>query len=131
MDPPFRPAEIPPHPPRIIIIKNDDDNTVINILTNGYRSISWWNETKLFLDKGFRVLTIDNLSTGFRSKIPNSVELIEGDAGDENIIKKLFNYKIDGIIHIAGQSSGQISFEKPVYDLKTNALSTLLLLILI
>jgi len=83
---------------------------------------------KLFLDKGFKVLTIDNFSTGFRSKVPNGVELIEGDVGDENIIKKIFNYKIDGIIHIAGQSSGQVSFENPVYDLKTNALSTLLLL---
>ena len=83
---------------------------------------------KSFLDKGFKVLSIDNFSTGLRSNIPNGVDLIEGDVGDENIIKELLNYEIDGIIHIAGQSSGQISFENPVYDFKTNALSTLLLL---
>ena len=32
------------------------------------------------------------------------------------------------IYHIAGQSSGEISFENPVYDLQTNTQSTLLLL---
>jgi len=83
---------------------------------------------KSFLDKGFNVLSIDNFSTGLKSNVPNGVDVIEGDVGDENIIKELLNYKIDGIIHIAGQSSGQISFENPVYDFKTNALSTLLLL---
>tara|TARA_Y100000034_G_scaffold98104_1_gene120029 strand:+ start:4570 stop:5517 length:948 start_codon:yes stop_codon:yes gene_type:complete len=33
------------------LIKENDNNTVINILTNGYRSLSWWNKSKLFLDK--------------------------------------------------------------------------------
>ena len=32
-------------------IKKEDCNSVINILTNGYRSVSWWNKSKLFLDK--------------------------------------------------------------------------------
>ena len=40
----------------------------------------------------------------------------------------LLDYKFDAIFHIAGQSSGEISFEDPVYDLQTNTQSTLLLL---
>ncbi len=36
--------------------------------------------------------------------------------------------RFDAIIHIAGQSSGEVSFENPIYDLQSNVQSTLLLL---
>tara|TARA_B110000467_G_C18336488_1_gene498378 strand:+ start:4241 stop:5209 length:969 start_codon:yes stop_codon:yes gene_type:complete len=77
---------------------------------------------------GHSVVTIDNLSTGIKSNIPNGVKLIEGDCQDEGVINQLINYEFDAIFHIAGQSSGEISFDNPVYDLQTNAQSTLLLL---
>lgn len=75
-----------------------------------------------------QVVTIDNLSTGKREVVPKGCIFIEGNDFDENIINQLDKYKFDSIIHIAGQSSGEISFEKPVYDLQTNAQSTLMLL---
>ncbi len=82
---------------------------------------------KLIL-QGNKVITIDNLSTGNIDNVPENCIYIKGDVYDENIIKQLENYKFDAIIHIAGQSSGEISFENPVYDLKTNTQSTLMLL---
>ena len=33
------------------IIKEIDPNSVVNILTNGSRTINWWNRTKPYLDK--------------------------------------------------------------------------------
>ena len=80
------------------------------------------------LVKNNNVTTIDNLSTGFESNIPKGVNFINGDCSDIETINKLNNQKFDCIFHIAGQSSGEISFENPAYDLKTNTLSTLLLL---
>lgn len=80
------------------------------------------------IDNKFEVVTIDNLSTGYREHIPSGVEFIEGSTYDSKVIKKLEGVKFDAIIHIAGQSSGEISFENPVYDLQTNCQSTLLLL---
>ena len=77
---------------------------------------------------GHSVVTIDNLSTGFRENIPEKVDLIEGDCSDKETIGQLDKYQFDTIFHIAGQSSGEISFEDPIYDLQTNAQSTLLLL---
>tara|TARA_B100000767_G_scaffold251948_1_gene255356 strand:- start:14702 stop:15634 length:933 start_codon:yes stop_codon:yes gene_type:complete len=77
---------------------------------------------------GHFVVTIDNLSTGFTSNIPKGVVFIEGDCQDKKTINKLTKYKFDAIFHVAGQSSGEISFDNPVYDLQTNAQSTLLLL---
>ena len=75
-----------------------------------------------------KVITIDNFKTGFKRNIPKGVVLIEGDCSSEEIILKLNKYRFDCIFHIAGQSSGEISFDDPVYDLNTNTKSTLLLL---
>jgi UDP-glucose 4-epimerase len=80
------------------------------------------------LEQGNRVVTIDNLSTGYFENIPKGVEFIEGDCANPNIYEKLPQYKYDAILHIAGQSSGEISFNDPIYDIRANAESTLLLL---
>jgi UDP-glucose 4-epimerase len=78
--------------------------------------------------KNYDVVTIDNLSTGYEENIPSSVEFIRGDCHDPSVIAQLRNKRFDAIIHIAGQSSGEISFEDPAYDLQTNTQSTLMLL---
>lgn len=76
------------------------------------------------LKLGNSVVTIDNLSTGREDIIPQGCIFIKGNDYDIEIIKQLDKYRFDSIIHIAGQSSGEISFEKPVYDLQTNTQST-------
>jgi len=83
---------------------------------------------KKLLTAGHKVVTIDNLKTGKRELIPESVTFLEGNDYDENIIKQLNQFDIDAIVHIAGQSSGVISFEDPMYDLNSNVTSTLMLL---
>jgi len=83
---------------------------------------------KKLLEKGNRVVTIDNLSTGLEEAIPQGVVFYKGNCQDIDIINRLNEYFFDAIYHIAGQSSGEISFDDPVYDLQTNAQSTLLLL---
>jgi UDP-glucose 4-epimerase len=80
------------------------------------------------IGEGHYVVTIDNLSTGFKENIPDGVDFIQGDCGDAFIYEKLPNKKYEAIFHIAGQSSGEISFDDPIYDIRTNAESTLLLL---
>ena len=83
---------------------------------------------KRLLDDGHQVVTIDNLSTGFESNIPESVTFVEGDCGDASVYERIPQSHYDAIFHIAGQSSGEISFDDPIYDIRTNAESTLLLL---
>lgn len=74
------------------------------------------------------VTTIDNCRTGYVSNMPRNVRLIRGNCQDPDIIMQLENENFDAILHIAGQSSGEISFEDPIYDLQTNTQSTLMLL---
>lgn len=83
---------------------------------------------KKLLNQGHRVYIIDNLNTGYLENIPKGAIFIEGDFSKDLTIEKLNNIQFDGIFHIGGQSSGEISFENPEYDLNTNTLSTLKLL---
>lgn len=85
---------------------------------------------KKLVKQGHDCVTIDNLTTGLKENIHPKCEFIEGDLFDVNIIKELEqNHRnFDAIFHIAGQSSGEISFDDPVYDLQSNTQSTLLLL---
>jgi UDP-glucose 4-epimerase len=83
---------------------------------------------KSLIKIGHKVVSIDNLSTGLKSNIPDGVKFIEGDCADSTIYQSLKKYEFDAIFHIAGQSSGEISFDNPIYDVKTNTESTLLLL---
>lgn len=83
---------------------------------------------KKLISLGHQVTIIDNLSTGLKSNVPDEATFIEGDVSNIETINKLNNDKFDAILHIAGQSSGEVSFENPVYDLNSNTTSTLLLL---
>lgn len=80
------------------------------------------------LSDGHKVTGIDNLSTGFIEAVPSGVEFIEAGIHEPASIVNLENYNFDAILHIAGQSSGEISYEDPIYDLQSNTQSTLLLL---
>ena len=41
------------------------------------------------IQNGHTVVTIDNLSTGYETNIPDGVEFILGDCGDNETIKKI------------------------------------------
>ena len=83
---------------------------------------------KKLMSQGHKVVTVDNLTTGAFENIPLGVIFIEGDCQDEASIDKLKQFKFDAILHLAGQSSGEISFDDPEYDLRTNTEATLKLL---
>ena len=79
------------------------------------------------LELGNKIVTVDNLSTGNKECIPTDCEFYEGDISDIEVINKLEKHSFDTIIHMAGQSSGEVSFEDPVYDLQTNTQSSIML----
>ncbi len=83
---------------------------------------------KRLSDEGNEVVTIDNLSTGYKSNIPDGVRFIEGDCSDPKAIAQLNETRFDAIYHLAGQSGGVTCWDKPIVDLNSNVASTLLLL---
>ncbi len=84
---------------------------------------------RALLKAGHRVVGVDNLSTGFEENVPSGTEFYRSDCQDASLYSDtLPKLPYAAIFHIAGQSSGAISFDDPVYDLRTNAESTLHLL---
>jgi len=71
------------------------------------------------VSKGHHVFGIDNLSTGKEKNIGENIQWVQGDVRHSNFISELKN-DYDIIIHLAAQTSGEKSFEIPVYDIDTN-----------
>ncbi len=74
--------------------------------------------------EGFTVIGIDDLSSGKQSNVPSSIDFIQGNLADTQTISKLPK-SAELVLHLAGQSSGEMSFDDPVADLEKNTISTL------
>ena len=98
------------------------------ILVTGGAGFIGSNIARRCILDGHDVVIVDNLSTGKAENIPEAVTFIEMDISQEKDYEKLVEMEFDAILHLAAQSSGEISDEKPQMDLLVNSLGTLLLL---
>ena len=76
------------------------------------------------LEKGYEVIGVDDLSSGQRKNIPSGITFYAYDLSDKKLVDQLPG-QVDYILHLAGQSSGEISFDNPISDLEKNTHSTL------
>lgn len=83
---------------------------------------------KRLLSEGHSVTIIDNLATGSKKNVLSEATFIKADLCNKNVLNKLPSKEYDAVLHLAAQSSGEVSNEQPEHDLKVNTLSTLQLL---
>ena len=76
---------------------------------------------------GAEVTIIDNLRTGDMKNIPDAAKFFKIELGRDRL-EEAFGEGFDVVYHFAGQSSVEISYSDPLYDLDTNCRSTLQLL---
>ena len=76
------------------------------------------------VDHGNIVIGVDDFSSGCSDSLDFLHELLTIDLSDKSAVKQLPS-ECDYILHLAGQSSGEISFDDPVKDLEKNTISTL------
>ena len=78
---------------------------------------------------GEKVVVLDNLSTGFRSAVPDDVPLIVGDFGDEDLVTELLaKHDVEAIIHFAAKIVVPDSLADPLgYYLNNTAMARTLL----
>jgi UDP-glucose 4-epimerase len=79
---------------------------------------------RALLADGAEVDVVDDLSTGRPENVPPGTDLLELDLGAERETDRLPDRRYDAVLHLAGQSSGEKSFDDPLRDLDANARST-------
>jgi UDP-glucose 4-epimerase len=98
------------------------------ILITGVAGFIGSHVASRFLKEGYHIVGVDDLSSGRLENIPKGLEFIKGNLALTSTIKKLPK-DCSKILHLAGQSSGEISFDDPVADLEKNTVSTLNLIL--
>tara|TARA_B100001989_G_scaffold252888_1_gene236772 strand:- start:328 stop:1251 length:924 start_codon:yes stop_codon:yes gene_type:complete len=94
------------------------------ILITGVAGFIGSHLAKRFIHEGYKVFGIDNLSNGKIENVPNEVEFMNIDLSVNSEIEKIPS-ECEIIAHLAGQSSGEISYHEPIIDLNKNTISTL------
>jgi len=94
------------------------------ILITGVAGFIGSHVSRRFLHEGYDVVGVDDLSNGKIKNVPEGVVFIEGDLAQLKTIKAIPK-GCHQILHLAGQSSGEISFDDPVEDIEKNTISTL------
>ena len=73
------------------------------ILVTGGAGYIGSHMTYALLDRGERVVVIDNLSTGVRSLIADEAYFVEGDVSDQPLVRRILReHEIEAVIHFAG-----------------------------
>lgn len=55
------------------------------------------------IDAGWRVVVLDDLSTGSRDLVPESAAFIRGDVADNNLVRSILRERnVDAVLHFAG-----------------------------
>lgn len=96
----------------------------MKVLVSGVGGFIGSHVARRFLADGHEVIGIDDFSGGYRHNVPVGVRLIEGDLSRSSTISAVPPGS-EIILHLAGQSSGEISFDDPIADLNKNVVSTL------
>ena len=80
------------------------------------------------LKEDWNVTIVDNLFSGYRTNIPAGADYIWLDVSKDDLVCQLPKISYDAVFHLASHVGQEISFDNPVYDFKTNGLSTVSLL---
>jgi UDP-glucose 4-epimerase len=94
------------------------------ILITGVAGFIGSHVARRCLELGYEVVGIDDFSSGFAGNVPPGLEFIEGDLAASSTAARI-PPGCRKILHLAGQSSGEISFDDPIADLHKNVDSTL------
>jgi len=86
----------------------------LNILVTGGAGYIGSICSEVLIDRGHRVIVLDNLVEGHRSAVPAAAVFIEGDLADRPQIEKVFAMqKIHAVMHFAGEALVAKSVREP------------------
>lgn len=99
------------------------------VLVTGAAGFIGSNLVQRLILEDFKVVAIDNLSTGKRSNLPSQTEnfiFLKGDISKKVTVEKVFNeYNFDIVFHLAGNASIVNAENNLEADLRNNILSSM------
>jgi UDP-glucose 4-epimerase len=99
----------------------------MKILITGGAGFIGSNAVNFFLEKGFEVNVIDNLSRGFRELVDKNAVFFEGSFGDRKILDKALN-GVEAVIHFGAFALVEESVENPQKYYRNNVMNSVVLL---
>jgi len=100
----------------------------LKVMITGGAGFIGMNLAKALLERNYRVVVLDNLSTGFKDNISDlDVEFIEGSLLEDDALSKAVD-DADSIMHLGALGSVPRSIEDPLNSHHNNATGTLRLL---
>ncbi|MBP9706933.1 MAG: UDP-glucose 4-epimerase GalE [Oligoflexales bacterium] len=85
--------------------------------------------TRQLTESGYKVIVIDNLSTGFPDALVHGETLIKGDLADTELLRRLFaQYEFSAVLHFAGSIVVPESVAQPELYYQNNTVNTFNLL---
>jgi UDP-glucose 4-epimerase len=87
----------------------------VTVLVTGGAGYIGSHMTYALLDRSEAVVVLDNLSTGYRRLVGEGAVFVEGDAGDQRLVRQLIReHRIDAALHFAGSIVVPESVEQPL-----------------
>jgi UDP-glucose 4-epimerase len=103
---------------------NNPTNKPVVLVTGGAGYIGS-HAVLALLDLGWKVVVIDNLTTGFRWAVPAPAVFVDGDIGDQPLLARLIEeHAIGAIIHFAGSIVVPESVEQPLKYYENNTVKS-------
>ena len=95
------------------------------ILVTGGAGFIGSHMTYGLLDRGDKVVIVDDLSTGERSLVSPDAEFVEGNIGDAALVREILRTrKVDAVIHFAGSVIVPESVTNPLLYYRNNTSAT-------
>jgi UDP-glucose 4-epimerase len=85
--------------------------------------------TLAFEEAGTDVVVLDDLSTGYRSYVPDHIPFVDGSVADAEVVAQaLDEHEISGVVHLAGLKYAGVSVDEPLAFYRANVTGTQVLL---
>jgi UDP-glucose 4-epimerase len=98
---------------------------VAAILVTGGAGYIGSHMTYALADRGDSVVVLDNLSTGVRAQVSAKAEFVQGDAGDQKLVREVLRkYAVESVIHFAGSIVVPESVAEPLRYYANNVVNS-------